>query len=89
METSKKADDCHPSAQRHPSTDNTRAGDPVGERAAGAPGPAKRPQNVPEKGAPATYAAHAMRKDVTVRVSVTTPAPEPEELREHGYGHGV
>lgn len=51
--------------------------------------PVKRPQNVPEKGAPATYAAHAMRKDVTVRVSVTAPAPEHEELREHGYGHGV
>jgi hypothetical protein len=51
--------------------------------------PAERPQKPPERGAPATYAAHAMRKDVTVRVSVTAPTPEPEELRELGYGHGV
>jgi hypothetical protein len=51
--------------------------------------PAKPPQKTPERGAPATYAAHAMRKDVTVRVSVAAPTPEPEELREHGYGHGV
>ena len=50
------------------------------------PGPAKRPQCTPQRGAPPTYAT---RKDVNVRVSVTTPTTESEELREHGYGHGV
>jgi hypothetical protein len=89
METSKKADEFDPSAQRHPGTHNTRAGDRAKERASGGPGPVKRPQHMPEHGAPATCAAHAMRKDVSVRVSVTPPTPEPEELREHGYGHGV
>ena len=51
--------------------------------------PAKRPQREPQQGAPSTYAASATRKDVTVRLSVTSTAPEPDELREHGYGHGV
>jgi hypothetical protein len=51
--------------------------------------PVKREQPAPQRGAPATYAAYAIRKDVTVRLSVTPPVTEPEELREHGYGHGV
>jgi len=51
--------------------------------------PSKRPQPPPERGAPPTYAAHASRKDVSVRVLVTPATPEPEELREDGYGHGV
>ena len=51
--------------------------------------PSKSPQPSPERGAPATYAAHAVRKDLSVRVSVKPASPEPEELREHGYGHGV
>lgn len=51
--------------------------------------PAKRPQPAPQRGAPATYAAHARRKDLEVRVLVKPPAVEPEELREHGYGFGV
>ena len=51
--------------------------------------PAKRPQPAPERGAPATYAVHAVRKNLTVRVSVKPASPETEELREHGYGHGV
>jgi hypothetical protein len=38
---------------------------------------------------PASYAAHAFRKDLAVRVLVKPPHPEPEELREDGYGHGV
>ena len=50
---------------------------------------AKRPQPVPSRGAPATYHAHAVRKDVAVRVLVRGTAGEPEELREDGYGHGV
>jgi hypothetical protein len=49
-----------------------------------------RPQQTPGPGAPATYAAHAVRRDVSVRVSVrATTAVEHEELGEHGYGHGV
>ena len=52
--------------------------------------PAKRDQQAAERGAPSTYAAHAVRKDVTVRVSLNQPShPENDELREHGYGHGV
>ncbi len=51
--------------------------------------PAKRPQPPPERGAPATHAAHAVRKNVSVRDSSKTSVAEPEELREHGYGHGV
>lgn len=51
--------------------------------------PSKRPQRSPERGVPASYAAHASRKDLAVRVLVKPSSPEPEELREHGYGHGV
>ena len=51
--------------------------------------PVKRPSPSPERGAPSTYAAHAFRKDVSVRVFVMPRSSEPEELREHGYGHGV
>ena len=57
--------------------------------------PAKQPEadraaeHRPAPGAPATYAAYAMRKNVSVRVSVRAVAAEPEELREEGYGHGV
>jgi hypothetical protein len=41
-------------------------------------------------GAPATYAAYASRKDVSVRVSVKALlVAEADELREEGYGHGV
>ena len=47
------------------------------------------PQPGPTKGAPPTYAAHAVRRDVSVRVSVRSPQAEAEELREEGYGHGV
>jgi hypothetical protein len=51
--------------------------------------PAKRAASGAERGAPATYAAHAFRKDLAVRVRVKPTTPEAEELREHGYGHGV
>ena len=51
--------------------------------------PSKRQPSPPERGAPATYAAHAFRKNVSVRVVVKPTAHEPEELREPGYGHGV
>ena len=51
--------------------------------------PAARQQTGPERGAPTTYAAHAVRKNVAVRVLVKPTTPESEELREHGYGHGV
>ena len=47
------------------------------------------PQPGPSKGSPSTSAAHAVRRDVSVRVSVRSPQPEAEELREEGYGHGV
>jgi hypothetical protein len=50
--------------------------------------PVKRPSSPPERGAPATCAAHAIRKDVSVRVFVM-PKADAEELREPGYGHGV
>jgi hypothetical protein len=51
--------------------------------------PAKRPQPAADRGAPPTYAAHAVRKNVSVRVLVKPSAAENDELREHGYGHGV
>lgn len=52
--------------------------------------PAKRTTAAPERGAPPTYAAHATRKDLTVRVSLRVPpSAENDELGEHGYGHGV
>lgn len=49
--------------------------------------PAQR--EAPQRGAPASYAAHAFRKNLAVRVLVKPAAPEPDELREDGYGHGV
>ena len=51
--------------------------------------PAKRPQPAPQRGAPSSYAAHAERKNVSVRVRVRPTTPDSEELREDGYGHGV
>lgn len=51
--------------------------------------PAKRPQPAPERGAPASGTAHAVRKNVAVRVVVRTNSAESDELREDGYGHGV
>lgn len=51
--------------------------------------PAKHPQPGPDRGAPTTYAAHAVRKNLAVRVSVKPTPSEADELREHGYGHGV
>jgi hypothetical protein len=52
--------------------------------------PARPLERPAAPGAPATYAAYASRKDVSVRVSVRSPlVPEAEELREEGYGHGV
>ena len=53
------------------------------------PNPQSGPQPAPEKGAPATPAAHAVRREVSVRVSVRSPQTEADELREEGYGHGV
>ena len=50
--------------------------------------PAKAPSR-PDRGAPATYAVHAMRKNLKVRVFVKPTPAEADELREHGYGHGV
>ena len=50
--------------------------------------PTKRIQPAPERGAPASYAAHAFRKNVSVKVLVKPSSPDSEE-REHGYGHGV
>lgn len=51
--------------------------------------PAKRPQPVPERGSPPTSAAHAVRKNVAVHVTMVATPAELDELREHGYGHGV
>jgi hypothetical protein len=51
--------------------------------------PSKRPQPAPTQGAPASYAAHAERKNLSVRVLVRPTGGESEELPEHGYGHGV
>ena len=51
--------------------------------------PAKPAQSGAERGVPPTYAAHARRKNLTVRVLVKPAPGEAEELREHGYGHGV
>ena len=51
--------------------------------------PVPKPQPAPPMGAPATYAAHAVRRDVSVRVSIRAPLGDGEELREDGYGHGV
>jgi hypothetical protein len=51
--------------------------------------PAKRPATAAGRGAPPTYAAYAVRKNVSVRVLVKPTASESDELPEHGYGHGV
>jgi hypothetical protein len=51
--------------------------------------PAKRPQAGADRGVPPTYAAHAVRKDLSVRVLVKPTPGEADELREDGYGHGV
>jgi hypothetical protein len=51
--------------------------------------PAKHPQPVPDRGSPTSAPAHAVRKDVAVRVTVSATPAESDELREHGYGHGV
>lgn len=50
--------------------------------------PAKKPSGA-DRGAPFTYAAHAVRKDLSVRVLVKPANVESDELPEHGYGHGV
>jgi hypothetical protein len=51
--------------------------------------PAKQQPTAAERGAPPTYAAHAVRKNVSVRVWVKPAPADADELREHGYGHGV
>ena len=51
--------------------------------------PAKQPQSGAKRGAPPTVAAHAVRKNVSVRVLVKPAPGDSDELREHGYGHGV
>ena len=51
--------------------------------------PAKRPTPSQGRGTPATGPMHSVRKDVTVRPFVSPPLPETDELKEHGYGHGV
>ena len=51
--------------------------------------PSKHSQPAPPRGAPASHAAHAERKNVSVRVVVRPAVPETEELPEAGYGHGV
>jgi hypothetical protein len=52
--------------------------------------PADRPQPAPGPGTPATTTVQAVRKDVTVRLSLASPpTPDAEELKEDGYGHGV
>jgi hypothetical protein len=53
------------------------------------PEPAKSTERPPPPGAPPTYAAYALRKDLSVRVPVRSVVTESEELREEGYGHGV
>lgn len=49
---------------------------------------AKRPQPVPDRGSSLPHSAQPVHEHVAVRVTVVA-AGEPEELREHGYGHGV
>ncbi len=49
--------------------------------------PAKRPQPASDRGLPVPHSAQAIRENVAVRVTV--PPGESDELREHGYGHGV
>lgn len=50
---------------------------------------AKRPQPAPDRGSPPPQTALAARSNVAVRVTVVATPAELEELREHGYGHGV
>jgi hypothetical protein len=50
--------------------------------------PAKRPPAGPYRGAPPTHASHVLRKTAAIRTGRYVPV-ETEELREHGYGHGV
>jgi hypothetical protein len=50
--------------------------------------PAKQPSTA-DRGAPSTYSAHAVRKNLSVRVLVQPAPAETEEQPEHGYGHGV
>jgi len=51
--------------------------------------PAKRPQPGPDRGSPTTVPAHAGRQNAAVPVTRVEASTEPDELREHGYGHGV
>jgi hypothetical protein len=51
--------------------------------------PSKRSQPAPDRGAPTSAPAHAVRKDVAVRVTVMATPSESDEQPEHGYGHGV
>jgi hypothetical protein len=51
--------------------------------------PSKPAQPAPKQGAPASYAAHADRKNLSVRVLVRPVNGESDEVPEHGYGHGV
>jgi hypothetical protein len=51
--------------------------------------PAKRPAPEQGRGTPSTGAVQSVRKDVTVRLSLSPPYPESDEIKEHGYGHGV
>ena len=51
--------------------------------------PAKRPTPHSDHGTPPTGSMHSVRKDVSVRLFVSPPVPESDELKEHGYGHGV
>ena len=51
--------------------------------------PAKRPPAPQGRGTPSTGPVHSVRKDVTVRLYVSPPSPESEEIKEDGYGHGV
>ena len=50
--------------------------------------PAKRLQPGPDRGSPSTP-SQALRKNGAVRAAVAETPTEPDELREHGYGHGV
>ena len=51
--------------------------------------PAKQPTPSQDRGTPATGPMHSVRKDVTARLVVSPSFPEADELKEHGYGHGV
>ncbi len=51
--------------------------------------PAKRPTPAQGRGTPSTGTVQSVRKDVTARLSVPPASPETDEIKEHGYGHGV